>query len=108
MLANSAPLISGKQRYAVNSVSYVNADTPLKLADHFNIPGVFSLNSIQTVPNAASPSLATSVLPASLHEFLEIVFQNNEDTVQSWHLDGYDFWVIGYVIILKMFSLNLV
>ncbi|XP_009619786.1 L-ascorbate oxidase homolog [Nicotiana tomentosiformis] len=96
VLANSAPLISGKQRYAVNSVSYVNADTPLKLADHFNIPGVFSLNSIQTVPNAASPSLATSVLPASLHEFLEIVFQNNEDTMQSWHLDGYDFWVIGF------------
>ncbi|XP_016442490.1 L-ascorbate oxidase homolog [Nicotiana tabacum] len=96
VLANSAPLISGKQRYAVNSVSYVNPDTPLKLADHFNIPGVFSLNSIQTVPTAASPSLATSVLPASLHEFLEIVFQNNEDTVQSWHLDGYDFWVIGF------------
>ncbi|KAL0461488.1 UNVERIFIED_CONTAM: L-ascorbate oxidase [Sesamum latifolium] len=33
---------------------------------------------------------------ASLHEFIEVVFQNNEDTIQSWHLDGYDFWVVGF------------
>ncbi|PKI78431.1 hypothetical protein CRG98_001177 [Punica granatum] len=95
-LANSAPLINGKQRYAVNGASYINADTPLKLADHFNIPGVFSMSSLQTSPSAGSPFLATSVLPANLHEFLEIVFQNNENTIQSWHLDGYDFWVVGY------------
>ncbi|XP_057962094.1 L-ascorbate oxidase homolog [Malania oleifera] len=46
MLENSAPIINGKQRYAVNSVSFVPADTPLKLADYFKIPGVFSLGSI--------------------------------------------------------------
>lgn len=96
LLANSAPLISGKQRYAVNGISYINPDTPLKLADHFNIPGVFSLDSIRSAPTAGSPHLATAVLPSSLHEFLEIVFQNNEDTMQSWHLDGYDFWVVGF------------
>ncbi|KAJ6678478.1 MULTI-COPPER OXIDASE [Salix viminalis] len=43
VLANSAPLINGKRRYAVNRF-----------------------------------------------------FQNDEITMQSWHLDGYDFWVIGY------------
>lgn len=96
VLANSAPLINGKQRYAVNGVSYINADTPLKLADYFNIAGVFSTNSLQSVPSGGSASLATSVMPASLHEFIEIVFQNSENTVQSWHLDGYDFWVVGY------------
>ncbi|XP_055804965.1 L-ascorbate oxidase homolog [Solanum dulcamara] len=96
LLANSAPLISGKQRYAVNGISYINPDTPLKLADHFNIPGVFTLDSIRSAPAAGSPHLATAVLPSSLHEFLEIVFQNNEDTMQSWHLDGYDFWVVGF------------
>ncbi|KAK4759105.1 hypothetical protein SAY87_020406 [Trapa incisa] len=95
-LANSAPLINGKRRFAVNGVSYVNADTPLKLADYFNIPGVFSTSSIQTFPTRSAASIATSVMPASLHEFIEIVFQNNERTVQSWHLDGYDFWVVGY------------
>ncbi|KAK4710359.1 hypothetical protein R3W88_004872 [Solanum pinnatisectum] len=96
LLANSAPLINGKQRYTVNGISYINPDTPLKLADHFNIPGVFTLDSIRSAPTADSPHLATAVLPSSLHEFLEIVFQNNEDTMQSWHLDGYDFWVVGF------------
>ncbi|KAM5576384.1 L-ascorbate oxidase [Rosa sericea] len=96
VLANSAPLINGTLRYAFNQVSYVNPDTPLKLADYFNIPGVFTFDAIQSVPSGSSATLATPVLPASLHDFLEIVFQNNEKTMQSVHLDGYDFWAVGY------------
>ncbi|XP_047334570.1 L-ascorbate oxidase homolog [Impatiens glandulifera] len=96
VLANSAPTINGKQRYAVNRVSYINADTPLKLADYFKITGVFDLKSIQSSPSEGPASLATAVMPASLHDFIEIVFQNNENAMQSWHLDGYDFWVVGY------------
>ncbi|XP_050208096.1 L-ascorbate oxidase homolog [Mercurialis annua] len=96
VLANSAPLINGKRRYAVNRVSYVNAETPLKLADYFNIPGVFSTNSIQSLPSDGPAYVATSVLPTNLHDFVEVVFQNNEYTMQSWHLDGYDFWAVGY------------
>ncbi|RZB57436.1 L-ascorbate oxidase-like isoform B [Glycine soja] len=97
VLSNSAPLINGKLRYAVNKVSYVNSDTPLKLADYFNIPGIYSVDSIQTLPSESTPaSIATSVVPTSLHDFIEVVFQNNENAMQSWHLDGYDFWVVGY------------
>ncbi|KAH6810264.1 SKU5 similar 17 [Perilla frutescens var. frutescens] len=97
VLANSAPVINGKQRYAVNGVSYINTDTPLKLADHFNIPGVFSINSIQSSPSGSGgASLGTSVLGTSHHDFIEVVFQNNENAIQSWHLDGYDFWVVGF------------
>ncbi|XP_065874301.1 L-ascorbate oxidase homolog [Euphorbia lathyris] len=96
VLANSAPLINGKKRYAVNRVSYVNSDTPLKLADHFNIPGVFSMNSIQSLPSDGPAYVATSVIPTFLHDFIEVVFQNTEFAMQSWHLDGYDFWVVGY------------
>lgn len=95
VLANSAALINGKQRYAVNRVSYINPDTPLKLADYFNILGVFNLNTIQSLPSGGPAYIATSVMPASLHDFIEVVFQNNEKTIQSWHLDGYDFWVVG-------------
>lgn len=95
-LANSAPLINGKQRYAVNRVSYINSDTPLKLADYFGIPGVFSVDSIESSPSGGAAFLSTSVMSANLHDFLEVVFQNDEKTMQSWHLDGYDFWVIGY------------
>ncbi|KAG5028678.1 hypothetical protein JHK87_012192 [Glycine soja] len=97
VLSNSAPLINGKLCYAVNKVSYVNPDTPLKLADYFNIPGIYSVDSIQSIPSDNTPtSIATSVVPTSLHDFIEVIFQNNENTMQSWHLDGYDFWVVGY------------
>ncbi|XP_071725066.1 L-ascorbate oxidase homolog [Rutidosis leptorrhynchoides] len=95
VLANSAVLINGKRRYAVNGVSYVNADTPLKLADYFNIAGVFSTNTIQDMPSGGVNTVATSVVTTNLHDFIEVVFQNNENKMQSWHLDGYDFWVVG-------------
>ncbi|GLJ09331.1 hypothetical protein SUGI_0106750 [Cryptomeria japonica] len=94
-LANSPPMINGKQRYAVNSVSFNPPDTPLKLADHFKLQGVFSLGSIPDNPTGGGGYLQTSVMAADFRAFVEIVFQNNEDTIQSWHLDGYSFFVVG-------------
>ncbi|KAJ0575054.1 putative L-ascorbate oxidase [Helianthus annuus] len=96
ILSNSAPWINGKQRYAVNGVSFVAGDTPLKLADYFNIGGVFSIGSISDKSyNGNNAYLATSVMHADFRSFAEIVFQNWEDTVQSWHIDGYSFFVVG-------------
>ncbi|KAG1368318.1 putative L-ascorbate oxidase [Cocos nucifera] len=95
-LANSAPIINGKQRYAVNSVSFIPADTPLKLAGFFNISGVFSLGSIPDNPTFKDGYLQTSVMAADFRGFAEIIFENYEDTpVQSWHIDGYSFWTVG-------------
>ncbi|KAJ3705335.1 hypothetical protein LUZ61_009040 [Rhynchospora tenuis] len=94
-LANSAPVINGKQRYAVNSVSFTPADTPLKLADYFKIGGVFSVGSISDNPTFGGGYLATSVMRVNYRDYIEIVFENYEDTVQSWHIDGYQFWVVG-------------
>ncbi|KAE8731413.1 hypothetical protein F3Y22_tig00002840pilonHSYRG01283 [Hibiscus syriacus] len=34
-------------------------------------------------------------MQADYRAFIEIVFQNNENIVQSWHLDGYNFFVVG-------------
>ena len=98
ILANSAPVINGKQRYAVNSVSFIQPDTPLKLADSYNISGVFVVGSISDRPTNGGGYLQTSVMGADFRAFVEIVFQNNEDTVQSWHLDGYSFFIMGYVL----------
>ncbi|KAF3453203.1 hypothetical protein FNV43_RR03642 [Rhamnella rubrinervis] len=95
MLANSSPYINGKQRYAVNSVSFVPPDTPLKLADYFKIPGVFNLGSIPSSPSWGGAYLQTSVMGANFREFVEIVFQNWENEVQSWHIDGHSFFVVG-------------
>ncbi|PON62222.1 Copper-resistance protein [Trema orientale] len=94
-LANSAPVINGKQRYAVNSVSFIPADTPLKVADYFNISGVFSLGSIPANPTGGGAYLQTSVMAADFRAYVEIVFENEEETVQSWHIDGYNFFVVG-------------
>ncbi|GMJ05729.1 SKU5 similar 5 [Hibiscus trionum] len=94
-LASSASIINGKQRYAVNGVSFIPADTPLKLADYFNIPGVFSLGSIPYAPTGGGAYLQTSVMAADHRSYVEIVFENPEDIVQSWHIDGHSFFVVG-------------
>ncbi|WOL07661.1 L-ascorbate oxidase [Canna indica] len=94
-LANSAPIINGKQRYAVNSVSFIPPDTPLKLADFYKIPGVFSLGSILDYPTYGGGYLQTSVMAANFRDYVEIIFENSENTMQSWHIDGYSFWIVG-------------
>ncbi|BAT91139.1 hypothetical protein LR48_Vigan08g192500 [Vigna angularis] len=94
-LSSSAAQVNKKQRYAVNSVSFVPADTPLKLADYFKIGGVFKVGSIPDTPSRKPMYLNTSVMGADFRAFVEIVFQNNENIVQSWHIDGYSFWVVG-------------
>lgn len=95
VLQNSVARINGKLRYAVNKISYINPDTPLKLADWFNIPGVFDLNSTKDTPPPGPEVSGTSVLDTTLHDYVEIIFQNTESTIQTWHLDGYDFWTVG-------------
>ncbi|XP_020704994.1 L-ascorbate oxidase homolog [Dendrobium catenatum] len=94
-LANSAGSINGKQRYAVNSVSFNPPDTPIKVADYYKIGGVFSLGSIPDNPTFGGMYLQTSVMEANFRDYVEIVFENYEDFVQSWHIDGYAFWVVG-------------
>lgn len=79
----------------MNSVSFVAPDTPLKLADYFKIQGVFRENSISDKPYGGGIYLDTSVLTVNYREFVEIVFENSENIVQSWHLDGYSFFVVG-------------
>ncbi|KAG5098083.1 hypothetical protein JHK82_047937 [Glycine max] len=98
VLANSKAIINGKLRYAVNGISHINPNTPLKLADWFNIPGVFDLNTIKDVPSpqGTPAKLGTSVIGFTLHDFAEIIFQNNENYTQSWHMDGSSFYVVGY------------
>lgn len=94
-LANSAPIINRMQRYAVNRVSYVPTSTPLKLADYFKIGGIFSVGSISDYPTGGGAYLQTSVMGADFRSFVEIVFENFETTVQSWHIDGHSFFVVG-------------
>ncbi|KAJ0257460.1 Aldehyde dehydrogenase domain-containing protein [Hirschfeldia incana] len=94
-LVNSAGQLEGKQRYAVNSASFTPSDTPLKLADYFKIDGVYKPGSISDQPTNAPIFSTTSVLQADHKAFVEIVFENWENIVQSWHLNGHSFFVVG-------------
>ncbi|PON33667.1 Copper-resistance protein [Parasponia andersonii] len=95
ILESSAAQVNGKQRYAINSVSYVPSDTPLKLADYYKIGGVFRVNSLPDNPTHEPMYLDTAVLSADYKAFVEIVFQNHEDIIQSYHINGYNFRVVG-------------
>ncbi|XP_057965105.1 monocopper oxidase-like protein SKU5 isoform X2 [Malania oleifera] len=94
ILSRPAELIDGKWRSTFNGISYLAPSTPLKLAQQFNIPGVFKLD----FPNRLMNRLAkvdTSIINATYKGFMEIIFQNNDTTVQSYHMDGYAFFVVG-------------
>ncbi|KAL5649228.1 hypothetical protein ACJX0J_040037, partial [Zea mays] len=97
VLKNEQPLsIGGKRRRTINRVSYSPPETPLRLADLHNLTGVYAADFPATPSDDdAPPRVASSALNASYKGFLEIVFQNNDTDVQTYHLDGYSFFVVG-------------
>lgn len=96
ILCASTVKIGGTPRYAVNNISYVTPDTPLKLADHLaNGTGVYKLDEY---PVDSMYSLASSgvFVASGVHKgWIELVFQNNLKAMDSWHLDGFGFFVVG-------------
>lgn len=95
-IVNSARKVDGKLRYAVNGVSHVDAETPLKLAEYFGVADkVFKYDIISDEPSATAEeniSLAANVVKQNHRDFVEIIFVNHEKSIQSWHLDGYSFF----------------
>ncbi|KAL1552878.1 Monocopper oxidase-like protein sku5 [Salvia divinorum] len=87
-------LVDGKWRRTLNGISYIAPSTPLNLAQQFKVLGVFKLD----FPNRymSRPSkFDSSVINGTFKGFMEIIFQNNDTSVQSYHLDGYAFFVVG-------------
>ncbi|KAK7850523.1 monocopper oxidase-like protein sku5 [Quercus suber] len=87
-------LIDGKWWTTLNGISYLPPSTPLTLAQQFNIPGVYKLDFPNKLMNRP-PKIDTSLINGTYIGFMEIIFQNNDTTVQSYHLDGYAFFVVG-------------
>ncbi|OVA18870.1 Multicopper oxidase [Macleaya cordata] len=95
VLKNKPPvMINGKPRTTLNGISYVNPDTPLRLADEFKVKGVYTLD-FPNKPLTGAPRMGSSVINGTYRGFMEVVLQNNDTTVQSYHLDGYAFFVVG-------------
>ncbi|KAF3783529.1 Monocopper oxidase-like protein [Nymphaea thermarum] len=91
VLKNEPPtIIKGKRRATLNGLSYVSPATPLRLADQYKIKGLYTLD-FPTKPSTGAPIMATSLINGTYKGFMEIILQNNDTLVQSYHLDGMDF-----------------
>ncbi|KAK3010767.1 hypothetical protein RJ639_012881 [Escallonia herrerae] len=87
-------MIDGKLRATFNGISFVKPDTPIRLADQFKVQGAYKLD-FPASPLGRPPQLDRSVINATYKGFIEVVLQNNDTVVQSFHMDGYSFFVVG-------------
>ena len=95
VLKNKPPVtINGKRRATLSGISFVNPATPIRLADQYKVKGVYKLD-FPTEPLTGPSKMETSVINGTYRGFMEVIFQNNETKMHSYHLDGYAFFVVG-------------
>ncbi|XP_010673838.2 L-ascorbate oxidase homolog [Beta vulgaris subsp. vulgaris] len=100
-LATTANTVDGKLRYAVNGVSHTDPETPMKLAEYYEAPAkVFKYDPIGDEPPANIEKLdkitiAPIVLNFKHRDFIEVIFENHEKSVQSFRLAGYAFFPVA-------------
>ncbi|GMI76619.1 SKU5 similar 2 [Hibiscus trionum] len=86
--------INGKLRATLNGISFVKPDTPIRLADLHHVKGAYKMD-FPNKPHAGTPKMATSIINATYRGFAEVILQNNDTKVQSFHMDGYAFYIVG-------------
>ncbi|KAL6341070.1 hypothetical protein AAG906_032185 [Vitis piasezkii] len=98
-IVNSASTVDGKLRYAINGVSHTDPTTPPKLAEYFGVVDkVFEYNTMVDDPPPESAEkivITPNVLNITFRTFVEIIFENHEKSIQSWHLNGYSFFAVA-------------
>ncbi|XP_068306649.1 monocopper oxidase-like protein SKU5 [Pyrus communis] len=95
VLKNKPPvMINGKRRATLSGISFKNPSTPIRLADWFKVKNAYTLDFPKR-PLTGAPKLETSVINATFRGFIEIILQNNDTKMQSYHVDGYAFFVVG-------------
>jgi len=106
-LVNSVSRENGKLRYALNGVSHEDPETPVKLAEYFGVADkVFKYNTIKDDPSSdvgTSVKIHPNVLNLEHRKFIEIIFENPEKSIQSYHIDGYAFFAVASVFLLSFF-----
>lgn len=95
--------IDGKLRATFNGISYKNPATPIRLADVYYVKGDYKLD-FPTKPMNRPPKVDASIINATYKGFIEVILQNNDTVAQSFHMDGYSFFVVGYRFCLKRIS----
>ncbi|KAE8676614.1 L-ascorbate oxidase-like protein [Hibiscus syriacus] len=96
-LANGVSRANGKLRYGFNRVSHINPATPLKLAEYFNMADkVFKYDVMKDEQENTTDFIEQpNVVNMTFRNFVEIIFENHEKSLQSYHLDGYSFFAVA-------------
>ncbi|XP_049363854.1 L-ascorbate oxidase homolog [Solanum verrucosum] len=101
-IVNSRSQVNGKLRFALNGISHMDSDTPLKLVEYFGVAEkTFKYDVMGDEPPTPSSNnnkvvtIAPNVKNATFRNFVEIIFENEEKTIQTYHLDGYSFFAVG-------------
>ncbi|KAL0418087.1 UNVERIFIED_CONTAM: L-ascorbate oxidase [Sesamum radiatum] len=96
-IANSRSSSNGKLRFGINGVSHVDAETPVKLAEYYGVADkVFTYNLMKDEPEEGNKlEVSANVVNGTYRNFVEIIFENHEKAIQSWHLDGYSFFAVA-------------
>ncbi|TYH97537.1 hypothetical protein ES332_A12G249800v1 [Gossypium tomentosum] len=82
VLKNKPPVtIDGKRRTTLSRISFVNPATPIRLAE--------------SRPLTGPPKTEISVINGTFRGFIEVILQNNDTKVQTYHLSGYAFFIVG-------------
>lgn len=99
-------MINGTLRATLNGISFVRPDTPFRLADKYKVKGEYKLD-FPSRPLNRPPRMDRSIINATYKGFIEVIFQNNDTVVQSVHIDGYSFFMVGYGSFLCLYCLSL-
>ncbi|KAJ8752863.1 hypothetical protein K2173_008598 [Erythroxylum novogranatense] len=95
VIRSSPPVtINGKRRATLNGLSFVNPDTPIRLADIHKLKGDYKLD-FPNQPRKWPAKMSTSLINATYKGFIEVVLQNSDTRIQSFHMNGYSFFVVG-------------
>ena len=77
----------------------MDPETPLKLADYYKVyDKVFKFDTMKDTPPATAADKITmepNVVNITIKDFVEIIFENPEKSLQTWHLDGYSFFSVA-------------
>ncbi|XP_021909642.1 monocopper oxidase-like protein SKS1 [Carica papaya] len=87
-------IINGTVRATLNGISFAKPETPFRLADVQKVKGAYKLD-FPSKPLNRPPRIDRSVINATYKGFIEVILQNNDTRMQSFHIDGYSFFVVG-------------
>ncbi|KAJ4907484.1 Monocopper oxidase-like protein SKS2 [Raphanus sativus] len=88
-------MINGSLRATLNGISFLNPSTPMRLADKHGVKGVYKMDFPSRPVDKRPPRLDSSIINATYRSFVQVIFQNSDTKVQSFHIDGYSFYVVA-------------